>query len=178
MVRGLAAGGASGGHLKNPVLRAADLLCSWSHQVDETHAEAGTAEGMRLLAGEVRAEYERLTTSPDARLAALTKAWALRELEALPRGPWRNWTRHGVPPVDLQILVSRLPEAVSNLVFEHVADELEDCDLCRRRAPCRLLSDGTRSGERDSRCAWGCAPREDDPATTAMLREWARELGL
>lgn len=162
----------------NPIQKAADLLWTWSYQVDETHAQPGAVEAMRTVATEARAEYARLAKSPGARLDTLIKAWALRELEALPRGPWRNWTRYGVPPVELQMVVARLPEAVMALVFEHVADDLDECELCRRRAPCRLQSDGTESGEKDWRCAWGCPPPEDDPATTAMLQEWARELGL
>jgi hypothetical protein len=162
----------------NPILRAADLLWNWSHQVDETHAQPGAVEAMRTVSTEARAEYARLQKSPGAAYDALIKAWALRELEALPRGPWRDWVRHGMPTVELQMLVARLPSAVSSLVFEHVADELGDCELCRRRAPCRLQSDRSDSGEKDWRCAWGCPPPEDDAATADTLRDWAREIGL
>jgi hypothetical protein len=158
--------------------KAADLLMSWSGQVDETHAAPGTIEMMRTVASDVRAEFARLQRSPGAQLDALIKAWALRELEALPRGPWRDWIRQGTPPAALEQALERLPEAVAALVREHVADDLDDCEACRRRAPCRLLSDGAESGERYWRCAWGCPPSEDDPATAAMLREWARECGL
>jgi len=108
----------------------------------------------------------------------LIKAWALRELEGLPRGPAREWTRHGLPPPEVAHLLARLPEAVAALVFEHVADDLGECELCRRRAPCRLLSDGSDSGESDWRCAWGCPPPVDDPAETAALREWQGEAPL
>lgn len=101
---------------------------------------------------------------------ALIKAWALRELEALPRGPWREWTRHGTPPPELQQVIARLPEAVAALVIEHIADDLGDCECCRRRAPCRLLSDGGTDSERDWRCAWGCPPPEDDWATADTVR--------
>lgn len=158
--------------------KAAELLMSWSGQVDETHAVPGTIEAMRTVATAARAEYARLQQSPGARHDAVIKAWALRELEALPRGAWRDWIRQGTPGPELAALLARLPQPVAALVLEHVADDLDDCETCRRRAPVRLQSDGTESGERDWRCAWGCPPREDDPATAAMLREWARECGL
>lgn len=162
----------------NAIEKAADLLDSWSGQVDETHAQPGTVEAMRSVASEVRIEYARLTKSPGAQLDAVIKAWALRELEALPRGPWRDWTRTGEVPEPLRQAVAQLPEAVRALVMEHVADDLGECECCRTRAPCRLQSDGTPSGERDWRCAWGCPPPEDDPAETERLRAWARETGL
>ena len=158
--------------------KAADLLMSWSAQVDQTHAQPGTVETMRTVATEARAEYQRLSRSPTVQLDAVLKAWALRELEALPQGPWRTWMATGAPPAALQLAIEALPEAVGALVREHVADELGECEICRRRAPCRLVSDGTESGERDWRCAWGCPPHEDDPATERMLREWAEECGL
>lgn len=159
------------------ILRAADLLASWSGEVDETHAQPGTVEAMRTLATEVRVEHRRLSASPGAQLDRLIKAWALRELEALPRGPSREWISTGTPPTVIQLALAALPEPVAALVREHIADELGMCELCRAHAPCRLQSDGTESGERDWRCAWGCLP-PDDPATAAMLREWAKECGL
>lgn len=162
----------------NPILKAADLLWNWSSEVDATHAQPGAIEAMRTVATEARAEYSRLTKSPGAQFDALIKAWALRELEALPRGPWRQWTASGVIPHQLQQTLARLPDPVVALVLEHVADELGDCEVCRTRAPCRLQSDGTDTGERDWRCAWGCPPPPDDPATADTLREWAREVGL
>jgi hypothetical protein len=113
---------------------------------------------------------------PDLRREELIKAWALRELEALPRGPWREWIRMGTAPASLQLALEGLPESVAALVIEHVADELGDCECCRRRAPCRHLSDRSESGERDWRCAWGCSPPDAPPAD--MLQRWARECGL
>lgn len=160
------------------ILRAADLLSSWSEQVDETHAAPGTVEAMRTVALEVRAEYRRLTRSPGAQLDALIKAWALRELAALPHGPAREWISTGTPPTVIELGLAALPENVAALVREHVADDLGTCELCRAYAPCRLQSDGTESGERDWRCAWGCPPPAEQAATAAMLREWARECGL
>lgn len=161
--------------------KAADLLMSWSEQVDATHAQPGAVEAMRTVATEVRAEYAKLSRSPGAELDRLVKAWALRELEALPRGPAREWISTGVPPTVISLALARLPEAVAELVREHVPDELGTCEICRTYAPCRLQSDGTESGERDWRCAWGCPPkdpREDDPREVAMLRAWANECGL
>jgi hypothetical protein len=101
----------------------------------------------------------------------LIKAWALRELEAMPRGPWRDWQRNSTQAPEFQLILGRLPEAVAVLVIEHVADDLGDCEICATRAPCRLISDGTESGESDWRCAWGCPHREqDDPATADTVR--------
>lgn len=161
----------------NPILQAADLLWSWSSEVDAAHAQPGAVEAMRLISTEARAEYSRLSKSPSAQHDALIRAWALRELEALPRGPWRSWIATGSPPAALQLALEELPEAVGALVLEHVADELGECECCRRRAPCRLVSDGSDSGESDWRCAWGCQPPED-PSTDRMLRAWAKECGI
>lgn len=161
----------------NPTLRAAALLERWSGQVDEIHAQPGIVEGMRDLAGAVREEYSRLSKSPGAAFDATIKAWAARELEHLPRGPWGEWIRTGVIPRALQAELRGLPEAVAALIGAHVADEIGECECCRRRAPLSLISDGTESGERDWRCAWGC-PAHDPETTTAMLLEWAKECGL
>lgn len=160
----------------NAIPRAADLLWDWSHQIDETHAEPRAAERMREIATAARAEYARLTRSPNVEIEALIKGWALRELEALPRGAWRDWTSTGQIPPWLQLSLARLPEQVVALVLEHVADELGQCECCRRRAPCRLQYDGSESGERDWRCAWGCPPGED-PAETIVLRDYPEESG-
>lgn len=162
----------------SPILRAADMLWRWSFQVDDTHAKPGTIEAMRQLATEVRAEYSRLQRPADADLERLIKAWAARELDALPRGPWNDWSNSGTLPRSLQPALARLPEPVAELVRAHVADPMGECECCRRRAPCRLQSDGTDSGERDWRCAWGCPPPEDDPAETEALLMWAREAGI
>jgi hypothetical protein len=175
---GRAAGGASGDARLTAIERAAELLARWSGQVDETHAQPGTVEMMRALAADVRAEYSELSKSPGAAFDTLIKTWAARELERLPRGAWGAWIRTGVIPRALQAELTGLPEAVAALIGSHVADEIDDCEICKRRAPCRLISDGTESGERDWRCAWGCPAPPHDPATTAMLLEWAKECGL
>jgi hypothetical protein len=155
-------------------LRAAELLARWSEEVDDTHAKPGTVEAMRVLAIQLRAEHKRLASSPGAALDALIKAWALRELDALPSGLRAEWLRTGATPPELQHRFIGLPEPVAALVGEHVADSLGVCESCGRRAPCRLIGDGTESGERDWRCAWGCpaAPNVDP------VLEWARSVGL
>lgn len=117
-------------------------------------------------------------TAIDARLDALIKAWAIRELEALPRGQAGDWLREGAPPPELAALLARLPEAVRALVCEHVADGIDVCECCRARAPLRLLSDRSESGERDWRCAWGCPPPEEEQPGDEAMREWAEEAGL
>lgn len=148
----------------NAIERAADLLWRWSGQVDETHAQPGTVEMMRTVATEARAEYSRLQRSPGAALEVLIKAWAARELERLPRALWGEWIRTGAIPRALQVELDGLPEPIAALIGAHVADEIDICECCKRRAPCRLISDGSDSGERDWRCAWGCpAPANDDP---------------
>lgn len=160
-------------HSGGAILEAAGLLWSWSEQVDATHAKPGTVEAMRAIASEVRLEYSRLSRSPGAALDALIKAWALRELDGMPHGLRGEWLRTGAIPPELQHRFAGLPEPVAALVGEHVADQLGICECCGRRAPCRLLSDGTESGERDWRCAWGCpAAPNVDPVV-----EWARSVG-
>lgn len=157
-----------------PILRAAELIESWSGEVDETHAVPGTVGKMRVLAAQIRDEHKRLASSPGAAIDALIKAWAQRELDALPSGLRGEWLRTGAIPPELQHRFIGLPEPVAALVGEHVADSLGVCECCGRRAPCRLISDGTESGERDWRCAWGCpaAPNVDP------VLEWARSVGL
>lgn len=157
------------------ILRAAELLSSWSEQVDDTHAKPGTVDAMRALSIELRVEHKRLASSPGAALEALIKAWATRELAALPVGLQREWVRSGVIPPELQYRFTGLPEPVAALVGAHLADGLGICECCRRYAPCRLLSDGSDSGERDWRCAWGCpaVPPGEDP-----VARWARTAGL
>lgn len=169
-----AGGRASGGGALSPILRAAELLATWSNQVDDTHAQPGAVETMRKIALEVREEYSRLASSTRPALDALIKAWAARELDALPVGPQREWLRTGAIPPELQHRFRGLPEPVAALIGAHVADELGICEVCGTRAPCRLLSDGTESGESDWRCAWGC------PAfgTADPVVEWARSIGL
>jgi hypothetical protein len=157
------------------IVRAAELLTSWSEQVDDTHAQPGTVEAMRSLASEVRAEYRRLASSPGAALDALIKAWSLRELDAMPHGLRAEWLRTGAIPPELQHRFAGLPEPVASLIGEHVADSLGICECCGRRAPCRLLSDGTESGERDWRCAWSCPATSPD---VDPVLEWARAAGL
>lgn len=180
MVRGLA-GGRGGGKL-SAILRAADLLWASSYHVNdydrsrlaEARTEPGTVEKMRRGATEARAEYARLLKS-SAALEALTKAWAARELDRLPRGEWRRWIVSGTIPRLLQAELAGLPESVAALVGEHVADDIDECEICHRRAPVRLLSD---SGESDLRCAWGCyAPTGTDPEPDPLL-EWARQVGI
>jgi hypothetical protein len=133
---------------------------------------------MRTVATEARLEYHRLREQRGGELETLTKAWALRELEALPRGMVHDWIQMGQPPAAMQLLIEGLPEPVAELVVEHVGDELGECEICRRRGPCRLQSDRSESGESDWICAWGCPPRSDDPTERATLAEWAREVGL
>ena len=116
----------------------------------------------------------RTTVPADVALDALLKAWAARELERLPRGAWGEWLRTGVIPRSLQAELAGLPEPVAALVGSHVADEISECEICKRRAPCRLMSDQTPSGESDWRCAWGC-PAQDVPDP---IVEWARSIGL
>ncbi len=104
------------------------------------------------------------------RLDALIKCWAARELERLPRALWGEWIRTGTIPLALQSALDGLPEPVAALIGAHVADEIDTCECCKRRAPCRLMSDGTDSGESDWRCAWGCpSSAHDDPVV-----RWAR----
>lgn len=160
--------------LASSILRAAELLASWSEQVDDTHAKPGTVETMRTIASEVRREYSRLASSPGAALDALIKAWAMRELDAMPCGLRAEWLRTGAIPPELQYRFIGLPEPVTALVREHVADSLGICECCGRRAPCRLLSDRSDSGESDWRCAWGCPAS----AATDPVAEWARAVGL
>lgn len=152
------------------IRRLIDLVWRWSFEVDETHAKPGTVEEMRELAAAARAEYSRLSRSPSGQLDAMIKAFALRELDALSVAAHREWVRHGAPPRELQYLIAALPEAVALLMFEHVADAIDDCEICRRRAPCRLQSDRSDSGERDWRCAWGCPPPEEPAAPEAPGR--------
>lgn len=101
--------------------------------------------------------------NPAERLDSLIKAWAARELERLPRALWGEWIRTGAIPVALQDALAGLPEPVAALIGAHVADEIDTCEICKRRAPCRLMSDGSESGESDWRCAWGCPPPDEDP---------------
>jgi hypothetical protein len=154
----------------NPIQRAGELLATWADQVDQDHAQPGSVDAMRQLAAEVLAEYFRLARSPGAALDALIKAWAARELGRLPRDPWDEWIRTGEVPEVLKAELAGLPEPVAALIGAHLADEISQCECCRRRAPCRLISDGTDSGESDWRCAWGCpAPPDVEPVV-----EWAR----
>lgn len=159
----------------NPISRVCDLLDKWSFEVDEAHAEPGSISAMRDLANEARAEYARIRREPGASLEALIKTWAARELDHLPRGPARDWVTSGNIPRALQALLAGLPEPVAALIGAHVADDLGECECCRRRAPLRLQSDRSESGESDWRCAWGCPslPGEAEP-----LLEWARSVGL
>lgn len=165
------------------ILRAVDLLWASSYHVndydrtrlDKLPTEPGTVERMRRSATEARAEYARLQKS-SAALEALIKAWAARELDRLPRGEWRRWIVSGTIPPLLQAELAGLPESVAALVGEHVADDIDECEICHRRAPVRLLSDRSDSGESDLRCAWGCyAPTGTDTEPDPLL-EWARGL--
>lgn len=170
MVRGRGAGDASGGARLNAIERAAELLATWANQVDRELAQPGTVEAMRSVAAEARAEYSRLRRSPGAALDTLIKAWAVRELDRISRALWAEWIATGAIPIKLQAELVGLPEPVAALIGAHVVDEIDVCEICKRRAPCRLISDGTESGEGDWRCAWGCpAPAEDDP-----IVQWAR----
>lgn len=154
----------------NAIERAAQLLSTWADQVDRDHAQPGTVEAMRSVAAEARAEYSLLRRSPGAALDALIKAWAARELDRISRALWAEWISTGTIPVLLQAELVGLPEPVAALIGAHVVDEIDVCEICKRRAPCRLISDGTESGESDWRCAWGCpAQAGDDP-----IVQWAR----
>jgi hypothetical protein len=155
----------------NAIEGAAALILRWSEEVDETHAQPGTVAEMRRVANDARTEHAKLERAAAA-LDATIKLWATRELERLPRGPWGDWLRTGVMPRALQVALTGLPEPVAALVGAHVADEISECEICRRRAPCRMMSDRSESGESDWRCAWGC-PANDDP-----IVQWARSVGL
>jgi hypothetical protein len=159
------------------IQRTADLLWAWSYHVDEKRAPAGAVERMRRSVEAARTEHARLQKSAGA-LDALIKTWATRLLERLPRGPAREWLSTGTIPSLLEAELAGLPEPVAALVREHVADDIDRCECCGRRAPLRLLSDQTDSGEGDWRCAWGClAPAGTDPEPDPLL-EWLRGLGI
>ena len=157
----------------NAIERAATLLAAWAEQVDREHAAPGTVEAMRSVAAEARAEFNRLRRSPGAALDAMIKAWAARELDRLPSGPRGEWIRTGVIPRAIKLELAGVPEPVAALIGAHVADEMGECEICSRRAACRLISDGTLNGEATWRCGWGCpAPPDVDPvAARATSRQ-------
>ncbi len=90
----------------------------------------------------------------------LRKGWAARELQ--------EWNNHGGGARELEIACVGLPAVVAELVRGHAEQDMGECECCRVRAPLRLISDGTESGESDWRCSWGCPPPEEAPTETRI----------